>query len=691
MYLLEPHVKMSQGGLRDLHLLRWAAQGQYHTASLETLKHLGVLTTREFAMLIKVQEFLWRVRNELHFSAGRCQDRLTFEDQVRLAGLWGYGDDAHLLGVEKFMKGYYEQITALSEISHRLVSQMATRPVSERVGNVFRRRTIDGRFRIVGDEISILPEARTAVLEDSTELFRLFHLTQIHHVRLSHQTEFLIERRHEEMPTNGRINADTASMFLRILSQAGSVAPTLRTMHRMGWLETIIPEFSRTRGLMQFNEYHKYTIDEHCIRAVEEAESLLSHRGDISRVYGEISRKDLLHLALLVHDLGKGQGGDHSVIGVKIADDLTDRMDLDPEIKKLPGFLVRHHLLMTRIAFRRDLSDKKVLLRFAKTVATPEALKMLYILTLADIEAVGPGTLTAWKKDLLSELYTNVLEILTGENAVGDETEQIQQIKNRVLSRVHLSQVDWTRGQMEMMDSRYLLTNSPDNILEHLKQVQKLPSEQVLVKAEYDIDLHTTKYTIYAVDQLSPGIFYKIAGVMAARGLQILGATIRTWGNGTVVDTFQVSDPDFAGPPTPRRLEKVGGAMKDVLQGHIAVETLLAHGKRIEDERQASLTGIPTQVEVDNSSSDQFSIIEVFTEDRQGLLFIIARTMFNLGLSVQTAKISTQLDQVVDVFYVTNQSGAKILGSAEIQNVKRRISEEIERFHENPHVVQSNR
>jgi [protein-PII] uridylyltransferase len=682
VHLLEPHVKMSQGGLRDLHLLRWAALGQYHTTSLETLKHHGILSSRDYETLTGTQEFLWRVRNELHFSANRCQDRLTFEEQIRLAGQWGFQDDTHLLAVEQFMKQYYEQTTALLDISHRLVDQMAKRPIREYLKKILWQRSIDGHFHIAGNEISILSEARSKVLNSTAELLKLFHLTQIHKVRLSYETQLQIKKEREEVPLTSRVDSETASFFLKILNHAGSVTKTLREMHRLKCLEIIIPEFSKTRGLMQFNEYHKYTVDEHCLRAVEEAEIWLHQSGNTARVYGDISRKDILHLALLVHDLGKGQEGDHSKIGMQIAENLADRIQLESESTRVLTFLIGHHLLMTRIAFRRDLSDQKVLLQFAKTVATPEVLRMLYILTLADVAAVGPGTLTAWKKDLLSELFTNVLEILTGEKGVIAEAEKIESVKQWILSHVKSSEEAWTHELLSVMPKRYLLSAPSHLVLQHIKRIQQLPSNQVLVDASYDPDRQITKYTVYTMNDLTPGIFYKIAGVLASRGLQILGATIITWTNGTVVDTFQVQDPDFAGAPTARKLEKVSHAIQEVLRGEATVETLLNQGRRIQSDRMIFPRAIPTQVEVDNGSSDQFTIVEVFAEDRQGLLFMIAKAMFELGLSVHTAKVSTQLDQIVDVFYVTDETGGKIKDPEDIQKVRKRLSDEIEHFHD---------
>lgn len=682
VYLLEPHVKMSQGGLRDLHLLRWAALSQYHTSSLETLKHHGLLTQKDFTTLMDAQEFLWRVRNELHFEANRCQDLLTFSEQIRLSRLFRFEDNGHLLGVEQFMKKYYEQTTALLEVSRPLMDRMVTRPLYERLQKYLMRRTINGGFVITGNEISVQAETRPHVLSNASQLLRLFQLAQVHGVRLLPEIETLIKNALEASPLISLKDSETSKIFLQILNATGNVAGTLRKLHRFRLLEQIIPAFSYARGLMQFNEYHKYTVDEHCLRAVEEAEAFRDQAGRIGQVYREIQRKDILHLSLLLHDLGKGQGPDHSAIGIQIAESISDDIGLDNSTRQVLTFLIRHHLLMTRIAFRRDLSDEAILIQFAKTVATPEMLKMLYLLTLADVSAVGPGTLTVWKKDLLSELFENTLEILTGEKVVVGEAQKVALVKDWILARVQGQHpADWVLEQLSSMTTRYLLTTSPHRIVRHLGQIRHLPSERVLVDAEYDPVRFTTEYTVYTFDDLTPGIFSKIAGVLASKGLQILGATITTWSNGTVVDTFQVQDLDFAGAPTSRRLEKVSHAIQDVLLDRVSVEDLLTQGRRIPTKHRIFPLAIPTQVEVDNGSSEKFTIIEVFAQDRQGLLYIIAKAMFELGLSVHTAKVSTQLDQIVDVFYVTDQSGRKITDTGSIEKIKHKLTDEIERFH----------
>ncbi len=628
VYLLEPHVKLSQGGLRDIHLFRWLALCRYQTASLETLKDLGVLDMADYQALAGAQEFLWQIRNDLHFVADQCQDVLTFDDQIRLAHIYQFKDKPHLLGVEQFMTQYYEKTTRIRDITVPIIEQMRPKPILFYMKRIFKRRVLDGDFQMIGDEISILPSAREKIVHHLSYVLSIFHLAQIHQLKLSAETRTIIKEAAETMSDDA-----AGAPFLKILGIAGEVVWVLRELHRLRLLEKIIPAFARARALMQFNAYHKYTVDEHSFRAVEAAESLLHAKTQMGQVYREIHKKEMLHLALLLHDIGKGEGGDHSEIGGKIADEASDRLGVDKDARQMLLFLVKQHLLMTHLAFRRDLADMQVIIGFAKTVATPEMLKMLYILTLSDVAAVGAGTLTDWKRDLLGELFEKTLETLTG-GGIGLQRDYSPR---------------WGCGK--------------EDAIRVGSEIETLTDEKVRVTATYRDTRKVTEYTIYTFDALTTAIFSKISGVLSAKGLQILGATIMTTENQVVVDTFQVEDIDFAGSPPQDRLDNVSHAIREVLLGHLQVETLLIHGRR--RGRRIALKHVSTQVEIDNLSSDRFTILEVFAEDRQGLLYFITKAIFEAGLSVHTAKISTQLDQIVDVFYVT-AGGQKVTGPSEV-------------------------
>lgn len=685
VYLLEPDVKKSKGGLRDLNFLKWTALVCHGIPSLEELYERGLLTPREYKVAIEGQDFLWRVRIELHFHAGRSQDVLSFNEQMRLAKLFSYENDTYLLGVEKFMREYYRHSTAVHEITRRFIHRSLPQSTWQRVLQRLTARPADEYFRSNRYEISVDPSRMQGFFENPVSILRLFYLSQTQRVPIAYETQAMLHDYADRLPQQGWNSLEAGRLFLDILARPERLSEILKQMHELNILEKVIPQYEHVHYLMQFNEYHKYTIDEHCIRAVGYAEALAHNateaKGELASVYQEIRRKDLLHLALLLHDIGKGREGDHSLIGEQIARDVADRLGLSQEDKSLVAFLVRDHLLMAHTAFRRDLSDEGILLWFAKRVAQPEALKMLYVFTYADISAVGPDTWSPWKKDLLTDLFEKTLEVLTGTAptlTLAERSERVRQELRRRLQQVYPA--DWLEEQLSAMTSRYLLSTPVEKIIKHLKNMGPLQQDKVRVEVEYSPSHNTSEFTIYTFDDLIPGIFSKIAGVMAAKGLQILDAQIHTRKDRVIVDTFQVTDPDYISRPPERRFEDISDTIKRVLLAQITMDDLFAKSTRFPLTRGYPPRFEPTRVEIDNELSDQYTIIDVFTHDRQGLLYVITRAIFELGLSVHFAKVATRLDQVVDVFYVTDLDGRKVDFPETLQAIRQTLVSRIDEF-----------
>jgi len=698
-FLLEPNLKKSRGGLRDLHLLKWTALARYGTSSFDDLAAGGMLAAEDATALAEAQAFLWRVRNEMHFYALRAQDILTFDEQIRIAKLWGFTDTPHLLAVEQFMQQYYRHSSRICDITSQFVSRTMARPLWQRIAAWLPARRIEQCFAVTRDEITVPPDMRDATLADGARVLRLFQLSQLHGRAIANDLLQELPARVGAIPDAAFASETAGRSFLAILSGPSRVAATLAVMHRVRVLERLIPAFGRVRGLMQFNAYHKYTVDQHSLLAVQQAEDIGAKKDLLAQVYREIKRKDVLHLAVLLHDLGKGQADDHSLVGERMAIDVASRLGMDEHHAKLLAFLVRYHLLMSHTAFRRDPSDEKVVLRFARQIGTLEALKMLYVLTAADISAVGPGVLTPWKETLLGELFLKAHNELAG----GEETEakydarrRLEEIRQAVIVQVGSRlPADWLSRQLEAWPDRYLASMPVERIAAHLMQIAKLDNIPVLVDAQCDPSLGTTEYTVYTQEKIIPGIFSKIAGVLAAKGTQILDAQIATLADGVVVDIFRVLDPDCPEDHQAHRFREVGGAIVGVLEGRYTVESLLHEGTRFGQVRHGVPLREPTVVQVDNDSSDRYTIIDAFADDRQGLLYVITRAIFDLGLSVHAAKISTKLDQVVDVFYVTDQAGGKIDDPGRCTLISETITARIEEFlgnapTERPTVCRSN-
>jgi [protein-PII] uridylyltransferase len=697
IYLLEPNVKKSKGALRDFHLLRWVGMARFQAATLQDLADRSLLSRQDFLSVTEARDFLWRVRAFLHVEAGMAQEILSFNEQVRLASLFGFRDRPNLLGVEQFMQQYYRHTTGLHQTMLRFVDRCQAVSAKRRPSRVLPANMVDGHFAVNGRNVTVPSELRARVLGSPDLLLRLFEMAGSRRLKIETDLVDEIHSHMDSVSSEAFKTPEASRVFLKILSGPGAVAATLDAMHRAHLLEKLIPVFATLRGLMQFNQYHKYTVDEHTLLAVAKAEALAMEPGIIGEIYQEIRRKDLLHLAILLHDLGKGRKEDHCEVGRTIAEETAARLGCDQQESRTLMFLVHRHLLMSHTAFRRDPYDENVLVPFAQEVVTPEVLRMLLILTAADIAAVGPGVLTKWKASLLIELYLRTLRTISGEqddkmagpNSLKRLTREVaQECKTLVVGGL-----GWIESQLDRFPLRYLHGTPPKRIAAHLEAIAKLQAGDALAEGHFNEEFGTCEFTVITHDHLTPGIFSKTAGVMAAQGLEIFDAQIITRTDGVVVNTFQASDPDFAGVPPVERLADTAEMIVRVLKGEESVEQLRSRKTRLSSASPVSAGCHASEVLIDNTISDRFTVIDVFADDTQGLLYNITHAIFRLGLTVQSARISTRLDddvqqslrtggrhEVVDVFYVTDQHGGKIEDQARLEAIRSTIKQDIDQF-----------
>jgi [protein-PII] uridylyltransferase len=684
VYLLEPNVKKSKGGLRDLHLLQWAGAARFQAPTIRELSDRGILSRADFLALTEAREFLWRVRALLHVHAGGPQEILTFDEQVWLAQHFGYHDQPHLLAVEQFMQQYYQHTMGLHERCMRFVERCRSVPFWQRLTRFLPAPRVDEYFVVRGALLSVADEHRNKVLDSPALLLRLFDLARASNLTIVPPLIEDIHRHIDQVPAEAYRTPEVSNAFLRILAGPRTTA-TLEAMHRAHLLEKLVPAMGTVRGLMQFNQYHKYTVDEHSLLAVGRAEALGQDPGVLGEVYRGIKRKDILHLAVLMHDLGKGQEEDHSDVGKRLSEEVAVRLGFDEQETRTLSFLVHRHLFMAHTAFRRDPNDEKVVLPFARDVGTPEVLKKLLALTAADIAAVGPGVLTKWKESLLIELYTRTMAEVSGDRDEQGVPERWSTVVEEVCQ--HLggaegsgNEAGWVEAQLKQFPERYVYGTGAARIAAHLAAVRKLHRGEVIVETDFNRELGVGEYSVITHDDLTPGIFSKIAGVMAGSGLQILDAQILTRADGIVVDTFQVTDPDYQGEPPAERRHTVGDRIASVLKGWEHVDDVLRRGARLKLTRPLPKAPEATEVRIDNETSDSCTIVDVFADDRQGLLHVITNAIFQLGLSIHAARISTRLDQVADVFYVTDTTGAKVCDHGQLERVRTGIEQAIEQF-----------
>ena len=673
-YLLEPNVKRSRGGLRDLQFLRWIAKIRYDLAGADQLLAAGLLSEDDHAALAAALEHLLWLRNELHFHAAKCSDVLDRSQQLRIAGQLGYPPATGMLPVERFMRDHFRHTDQVSHVVERFLANARIRGPLVRAAAVLFGHRMDGGFYVGPAEITATRRGAKRIRSDLAAVMQLMDLANLYDKPIEAETWELVRQEADILARE--LTPAAIGHFKSLLSQPGRLGQLLRLMHEVGLLEKFVPAFGHARGLLQFNQYHKYTVDEHCLRAVEEATDFQTDQGLLGDVYRRIRRKHVLHLALLVHDLGKGHPEDHCKLGAKIARETARQLGLDDDESTALEFLVDKHLLMNHLALRRDVHDEQLVVRFAVEVGSAELLRMLFVMTAADLTAVGPGTWDSWKAELLGNLYQRALEHLAGEALPGLQEGQLAQRRERIGRLVPAGQERrWLVRQLGALPAGYLAGSTDRQIAAELAILQKVTPKEVIAEALWQPETETVRVTVGTREDVTAGIFHKLTGALAAKGLEILSAEIVTLTDGLVLDRFQVVDPDFAGRPPDERLSEITSAVRESLTVAGDPNPSFRHTLPIRRNWEPKSSVARTRVKVDNSTSADCTVLDIFAADRPGLLYRITRALHQAGLCVQRARIGTVTDQVVDVFYVTDRDGNKIENEFRLQEIRGRLME----------------
>ncbi len=679
VYLLEPNLKRTRGGLRDVQLVRWLGFARHGVADPEALQLVGAISKSDQNDLRAASEFLLRLRNEMHFHAGKSNDVLDKAEQVRLADVYEYQGTEAILPVERFMSEYFRHTRAVSSVASNFVANSRPGQLFSRIVGAAFSHQVEGDYRVTPNEIKATRHGLEKLQKDLSEVLRLCELANLHNKRIAPRTWETVRA---AVPSfTGHVSPEIAQQFMALISRPGRLGELLRRLHELGVLEKIIPGFTHARCLLQFNEYHKYTVDEHCILAVERCTDFIGDPGILGRVYLGIKQKRTLHLALLIHDLGKGFVEDHSDVGLRIAEETAARLQLPLREAETLKFLVHKHLVMSHLAFRRDTHDEELILRFAVDVGSPEVLDMLFVLTAADFAAVGPGVWNSWKAEVLTGLYRRTMRHLASDSPSVDSHERLKRRRAEVLDCL-AGEEDrgWFGSQVDSLQAAYAFSKPPARIADELRDLHSLRPGDVRARGHFVPATRTLEFVVGTHDNVTPGLFHKLTGALASQGLEILSAEINTLADSLVLDRFYVLDPDYAEEPPRHRVEEVERALVQALTTPAGgAPTFRKVWRSAASRDRVALAMVPTRVKIDNSTSDGFTIIDVFAHDRMGLLFTISRTIFELGLSVSVAKIGTYLDQVVDVFYVTDQAGKKISDEQRLHEINQRLLEAIDR------------
>lgn len=677
VYLLEPNLKEGEGGLRDLQTAMWIARVKYKFDSPKELIIKGILNEEELEVYESALDYLWRIRNELHYFAGRKNDQLTFEAQVHLAAFFGYHDHDRVLAVEDFMRDYYRHANRVEHFASSLVSRCVWRDEGAmRILGYFVRRPVgDGCFVLKGE--LIVPD-ESVVAQNPVVLMRIFEYAQKHGVSLNVRVKGLIRKSLHLVNDKFRRNRDVNHSFMNILRSAKDVTETLRTMHHLEFLNHFIPEMEHIYCKVQHDIYHIYTVDIHTLFAVEQTEKMLN--GELKQelsfpceVAGQIGKPELLILAVMFHDIGKGGGGGHAEKGAAMIPTIARRMGLPKEDTERLAFLVSQHLLFAHISQRRDLNDERMIIQFARQMETSENLKMLYLLTVADVRAVGSDVWTTWKALLFQELYEKAFNVLErGDFRLEASSQRVKAVIRKVVEFLADEfPAAAVQAELKAMPVRLLLSNNIPMIAGHVRLLMGLEESDILMRIAHRQESGFSEFTICTPDM--PGLFSRITGVMAANGVNILGAQINTSRNGKVLDILQVNSPQGMVIADEQRWQKLENDMRQVVHGEVRVDALVARRHRPMLLTSRPAPRFPTKVEFDNEVSEGYTVIDIYTHDKVGLLYLITSTLTQLGLYIGVSKISTKVDQVADVFYVRDIFGHKITAEDKLDEIRKQL------------------
>ncbi len=672
-YRVEPNIKDGKGGLRDLHTLHWLSMCLFGTdPSAERPVSDGAFTPAERASYLRCEAFLWTIRCHLHFLTGRAEERLSFDVQPTMAKTLGYRDRAGLRAVERFMKHYFLVAKEVGDLTTILCGALEIRQVKStpRIAGLLNpltwrtrrrvRRTTD--FRIDNNRLNIAD--KDLFRRDPVNLIRFFAEAErtgafIHPeaVRLLRASRHLVDEPLRNDPEANRI-------FIDLVTSSTNAELALRRMNEADILGRFVPEFGRVVSMMQFNMYHHFTVDEHLVRTVGELSRI--ENGAVAddlplstQIIKTVQNRRALFVAALLHDIGKGSAEDHSILGARTARKLGPRFGLDEAETETVAWLIEEHLTMSTIAQSRDLGDPKTIRAFADVVQSPERLKLLLLLTVADIRAVGPGTWNGWKGQLLRTLYHETEPLVAGGHMQRGQSQRVSQS----LAAFREAMATAPASELEAFEARmypdYWLKTETRKQIDHFGLLSRTATSQATFATEVTSNafIAVTELTVLAPNH--PRLLSQFAGACAAAGANIVGAHISTTRDGFALDTFLLQRTFERDEDEIRRGQRIGDTIGKLLRGEVRLSTLMAKRQQ-ETRRHGDTFRVPSEVVIDNALSDQFTVIEVSGLDRPGLLFELTSAISDLNLDITSAHVTTFGEKAVDVFYVTDLTNKKI-------------------------------
>jgi [protein-PII] uridylyltransferase len=684
-YKVEPNVKDGKGGLRDLHTLHWLSKYLFGGEVGPPTVQAGIFTPTEVAAYRRSEDFLWSVRCLLHFVTGRAEERLTFELQPQMAEILGYRRSGGQLPVERFMKHYFlvakdvgdlttilcsalemQQLKSAPRLRNRLLA-----PLNWRTRRQVRERT---DFRIDNDRLNIAD--RDVFVRDPVNLIRLFMQAAATDAFLHPDAIRQLRRSLRLINDDLRNNPEANRLFLELLTSKSNSEASLRRMNEAGVIGRFIPQFQRIVGMTQFNMYHHFTVDEHLLQTVGQLQYI--EGGDAgeqlplsSEIFPGIKNRKLLYVAAFLHDIGKGQVEDHSIVGARVARQVCPRLGLTSAETETVAWLIEHHLTMSTIAQTRDISDPKTVRQFADIVQSPERLKLLLLLTVADIRAVGPGTWNGWKGQLLRTLYYETEPLVAGGHTKVERRARVAEAEEALRAELSATPSTELDAYVTRFSPDYWLRTDTAKQVAHWRLVKQAEASGQTVATDFVSDAFNaiTEVTVYAPNH--PRLLALFAGACAANGANIRGAHITTTRDGYALDTFLFAREFPNDEDEARRARRIGETMIKLLKGEERAKSVLT--KRRFSPSRIDAFSVEPEVIINNALSDQFTVIEVAGRDRTGLLYDLTTALSDLSLDISSAHITTYGEKAVDVFYVTDLTNKKIDSAARQATIAERL------------------
>ena len=682
-YMVEPNVKEGKGGLRDLQSLFWIAKYVHQVEDTADLVKVGVFRPNEYERFIRAEEFLWAVRAHMHLVTNRATEQLTFDLQVDVASRMGYEDRAGRRAVEIFMQEYFRHATAVGDLTRIFLSKLEAmhvkpEPLLERIFR--RKRKVKPEYMVINNRLGVVdPET---FLNDKLNILRLFEEGLRTGMLIHPDAMRLVAANLDLIDDEMRNNKEAQQIFMGLLLRHGNPERALRRMNELGVLSSFIPEFEPIVAMMQFNMYHSYTVDEHIIQCIRNLAEL--EKGDLveslpvaSGILKKGVNRKVLYVALLLHDIAKGRPEDHSILGAQIARKVAPRLGLNKADSETVEWLVRYHLLMSDMAQKRDIADPRTVRDFAKAVQTVKRLDLLTVLTVCDIRGVGPNVWNNWKAALLRGLYRQTRRAM--ENGMEDLNRENRGTEAKKALRDALP--DWPRSVLKTETGRHyppywqgLHVTAHVDFAGMLREMDEANDpNKIIIRLFPDVDRDATRACIVMHDH--PGIFARLAGALALVGANVVDARSYTTKDGYVTDAYWLQDAEGK-PYEAARLPRLAQMIEKTLRGEVVARDALKSRDKIKKREKAF--DVPTHITFDNEGSDIYTIIEVDTRDRPGLLYDLARTLSANNVYIANAVIATFGEQVVDTFYVKDMFGLKYYSESKQRSLEAKLRRAIE-------------